>query len=322
MTGPDSFDPGNRALVPLYPAGRSLFAARAAGREDQHPPNSGRGRRAHHRRDGARRVRPPPLPDRRRGPSALRGRRVGAIFDDERPRRPGLLGGPQCLRRRGAAAPAGGHLLRAAVVRDVPERPELLDPRSRRTSIGKLPEAGPVGHAQRSSDRCPGGAREHRGRGLLRLRGRGRRRDGRLAPPVQPVLLVPGGPRGPDGLGDRCARQGRLYAGRRARSPSPTTRPTASSIRRAGFGSLPPPQAFRPSSDRASISCRRKRAPPPIMRSTPTSASCLAGRIGLGAMGGPALDDIPANWRFYAGGGGSVRGYAFNSLGRPASSAR
>ena len=41
----------------------------------------------------------------------------------------------------------------------------------------------------------------------------------------------------------------------------------------------------------------------------------LAGRVGLGAMGGAALDDIPANWRFYAGGGGSVRGYAFNSLG-------
>jgi translocation and assembly module TamA len=41
----------------------------------------------------------------------------------------------------------------------------------------------------------------------------------------------------------------------------------------------------------------------------------LAGRIGLGAMGGPALDEIPANWLFYAGGGGSVRGYAFNSLG-------
>ena len=41
----------------------------------------------------------------------------------------------------------------------------------------------------------------------------------------------------------------------------------------------------------------------------------LAGRVGLGALGGAALDDIPANWRFYAGGGGSVRGYAFNSLG-------
>ncbi len=41
----------------------------------------------------------------------------------------------------------------------------------------------------------------------------------------------------------------------------------------------------------------------------------LAGRVGFGAMGGPSLDDIPANWRFYAGGGGSVRGYAYNSLG-------
>ena len=40
----------------------------------------------------------------------------------------------------------------------------------------------------------------------------------------------------------------------------------------------------------------------------------LAGRVGFGAMGGPALDEIPANWRFYAGGGGSVRGYAYNSL--------
>lgn len=41
----------------------------------------------------------------------------------------------------------------------------------------------------------------------------------------------------------------------------------------------------------------------------------LAGRIGLGGEAGATLEDIPANWRFYAGGGGSVRGYAFNSLG-------
>ena len=32
-------------------------------------------------------------------------------------------------------------------------------------------------------------------------------------------------------------------------------------------------------------------------------------------MGGAALNEIPANWLFYAGGGGSVRGYAFDSLG-------
>jgi translocation and assembly module TamA len=40
----------------------------------------------------------------------------------------------------------------------------------------------------------------------------------------------------------------------------------------------------------------------------------LAGRVAVGAMGGPELDEIPANWRFYAGGGGSVRGYAYDQL--------
>ena len=47
----------------------------------------------------------------------------------------------------------------------------------------------------------------------------------------------------------------------------------------------------------------------------PDSRFVLAGLVGVGAMGGADLADIPANWRFYAGGGGSVRGYAFNSLG-------
>jgi translocation and assembly module TamA len=47
----------------------------------------------------------------------------------------------------------------------------------------------------------------------------------------------------------------------------------------------------------------------------PDSRFVLAGLIGLGAMGGAELADIPANWRFYAGGGGSVRGYAYNNLG-------
>jgi translocation and assembly module TamA len=41
----------------------------------------------------------------------------------------------------------------------------------------------------------------------------------------------------------------------------------------------------------------------------------LAGRVTAGAMGGPQLDEIPANWRFYTGGGGSVRGYAYDELG-------
>ena len=40
----------------------------------------------------------------------------------------------------------------------------------------------------------------------------------------------------------------------------------------------------------------------------------LAGRIGLGSIVGAELDEIPATRRFYAGGGGSVRGYAYRSL--------
>jgi translocation and assembly module TamA len=40
----------------------------------------------------------------------------------------------------------------------------------------------------------------------------------------------------------------------------------------------------------------------------------LAGRVGLGSIAGADLDEIPATRRFYAGGGGSVRGYAYRSL--------
>lgn len=40
----------------------------------------------------------------------------------------------------------------------------------------------------------------------------------------------------------------------------------------------------------------------------------LAGRLGLGSIAGESLADIPATRRFYAGGGGSVRGYAYRSL--------
>jgi translocation and assembly module TamA len=47
----------------------------------------------------------------------------------------------------------------------------------------------------------------------------------------------------------------------------------------------------------------------------PDSRFVFAGLIAAGAMGGADLAAIPANWRFYAGGGGSVRGYAYNSLG-------
>jgi translocation and assembly module TamA len=40
----------------------------------------------------------------------------------------------------------------------------------------------------------------------------------------------------------------------------------------------------------------------------------LAGRVGLGSVTGAALADIPSTHRFYAGGGGSVRGYRYRSL--------
>ncbi|WP_245985975.1 autotransporter assembly complex protein TamA [Azospirillum thermophilum] len=40
-----------------------------------------------------------------------------------------------------------------------------------------------------------------------------------------------------------------------------------------------------------------------------------AGRIGLGSIVGATLDQIPPDHRFYAGGGGSVRGYGFQKAG-------
>lgn len=41
----------------------------------------------------------------------------------------------------------------------------------------------------------------------------------------------------------------------------------------------------------------------------------LAGRLALGSMAGSSLHSIPATLRYYAGGGGSVRGYAYQALG-------
>jgi len=40
----------------------------------------------------------------------------------------------------------------------------------------------------------------------------------------------------------------------------------------------------------------------------------LAGRLGLGSIIGADLEDIPANRRFFAGGGGSVRGFGYRTL--------
>ena len=41
----------------------------------------------------------------------------------------------------------------------------------------------------------------------------------------------------------------------------------------------------------------------------------LATRLRLGFLGGAGLSDIPADERFYAGGGGSIRGYAYQKVG-------
>jgi translocation and assembly module TamA len=43
----------------------------------------------------------------------------------------------------------------------------------------------------------------------------------------------------------------------------------------------------------------------------------LAGRAKIGALVGPAIDEIPPDRLFFAGGGGSVRGYGFKSIGVP-----
>lgn len=47
----------------------------------------------------------------------------------------------------------------------------------------------------------------------------------------------------------------------------------------------------------------------------PDDKVVLAGRVEAGGMVGAPLRDIPANLRYYAGGAGSVRGYAYQALG-------
>lgn len=46
-----------------------------------------------------------------------------------------------------------------------------------------------------------------------------------------------------------------------------------------------------------------------------TQGSLLAARLVLGSLLGAQADEVPPDWRFYAGGGGSVRGYPFQSIG-------
>src|SRR6185436_13632198 len=46
-----------------------------------------------------------------------------------------------------------------------------------------------------------------------------------------------------------------------------------------------------------------------------SDAATIAGRIRLGTIVGAGRDDVAPSRRFYAGGGGSVRGYSFQALG-------
>jgi translocation and assembly module TamA len=46
-----------------------------------------------------------------------------------------------------------------------------------------------------------------------------------------------------------------------------------------------------------------------------TPSVTLAGRIALGTISGAEKDHIPADERFYSGGGGSIRGYAYQTVG-------
>jgi translocation and assembly module TamA len=46
-----------------------------------------------------------------------------------------------------------------------------------------------------------------------------------------------------------------------------------------------------------------------------TPSVTLAGRIALGTISGAEKDQIPADERFYSGGGGSIRGYAYQTVG-------
>ncbi len=41
----------------------------------------------------------------------------------------------------------------------------------------------------------------------------------------------------------------------------------------------------------------------------------VAGRLSIGRIFGASADQVPPDWRFYAGGGGSVRGYPYQSIG-------
>ena len=97
-----------------------------------------------------------------------------------------------------------------------------------------------------------GGEDEHERRRLRRLSGPGRGRDGLASPPLQSEFLGSGWPRSAERRKPRTRWAASITGWSAFPYPPISTRPTASSIRRAAFGSTPPPWASARSSARAS----------------------------------------------------------------------
>lgn len=76
---------------------------------------------------------------------------------------------------------------------------------------------------------------------------------------------------------------------------------------------MPPIEAWQGRGERAAAQGRDD--PPEGGESFALSRTVLAARLALGNIQGAAVDEVPPDWRFYAGGGGSVRGFHFQSIG-------
>jgi translocation and assembly module TamA len=314
MNGPNGFDPRiARSFLYIYP-GDPLFAAGGGGRAEQRPRNPRGRRRADHGGSGARRLWPPALHGRCRGPPPLCPRRVGEIFDHQRPGRPGLLGGPQRLRRSRAAAPAGRHLLCAAMVGNVAGYQQLLDSRSRIPLLRGLSETRIVGYAERPIGHALVERMSTSGAGFLGYEVEDADANVALRHRFNQNFWVQARLEAQTGVAtDALGRVNYTLVGVPISANYDTTDSKLDPTRGVRFNASVDgfPIALGSSVDLVQAKARASA----YYLIDPDSRFVLAGVVGAGAMGGAELADIPANWRFYAGGGGSVRGYAYNSLG-------
>ena len=309
--------PGHRALVPLYPAGRSLFADGGRGRP-QHDPRRSRRSAACGSPRGRRSTPMGRLPytvdveDRLPyaiGASAKYSTTngpAGQVYWEDR----NVFGGAERLR------------LQADIFYAPPWY--VTSTRTSRASRSTISAAA----SRRASSSPPCGARRNdllvdalgervstAGAGFFGYEAEDADATAALRHRFSQNFWVQAGIEGADRRRDGLARAGRLHAGRRAGLRQLRHDRQQARSDHAACGSTPRPAALPNASARPSISCRARRAPRPIIRSTRTRASCSPAASGSARWAARTLDDIPANWRFYAGGGGSVRGYAYNSLG-------